>query len=223
MTMGKWKLRLSSTAFFMLSTLLVLACKNGQARKSEQQIVAISPSDTSRLDTATFAAGCFWCVEAQLKELRGVDTVISGYTGGHVKKPTYKQVSEGTTGHAEAVRIIYKPSQISYDELLEAFFLSHDPTQLNRQGNDVGTQYRSAIFYHDATQKDKALMYIKRLNDGQVYSGKVVTEVKALGPFYVAEDYHQDYYALNPGQAYCQYVIKPKMDKFRKIFQAKLR
>ena len=153
-----------------------------------------------RTDTATFAAGCFWCVEVQFQQLAGVDTVISGYTGGQVPSPSYKEVCTGTTGHAEACNIIYDPSRISYDELLSAFFTAHDPTQLNRQGNDIGTQYRSAVFYHNAGQKEKAEYYIKKLNDEKAYPNDIVTEVAPYREFYVAEDYHQNYYNLNPNQ-----------------------
>lgn len=174
-------------------------------------------------DTATFAAGCFWCVEAQFQQLAGVTAVISGYTGGHVVNPSYSQVCTGKTGHAEACNIVYDPNIISYDELLQAFFIAHDPTQLNRQGADVGTQYRSAIFYHNAQQKARAQFYIKRLNQEKVYAGKIVTQLAAYGPFYKAEDYHVDYYKNNQEQPYCQLVVKPKLDKFKKVFKAKLK
>lgn len=174
-------------------------------------------------DTATFAAGCFWCVEEQFKQLRGVLSVTSGYTGGKTENPDYEEVSSGTTGHAEACNIVYDPSVISYGELLEAFFTAHDPTQLNRQGNDIGTQYRSAIFYHDSEQQKLALFYIKRLNEEKAYPTKVVTVVVPYKVFYKAEDYHQNYYENNKEQPYCRYVIAPKLDKFRKVFKEKLR
>ncbi|HEY5461688.1 MAG TPA: peptide-methionine (S)-S-oxide reductase MsrA [Hanamia sp.] len=174
-------------------------------------------------DTATFAAGCFWCTEEQFKQLRGVESVVSGYTGGHVKNPTYEEVCTGTTGHAEASNIIYDPAQISYDELLAAFFTMHDPTQLNRQGNDVGTQYRSAIFFHNATQKEKAVYYIDKLNKVKAYKNKIVTEVVPFTVFYKAENYHQDFYNKNPEQPYCKYVIQPELEKFRKVFKDKLK
>jgi peptide-methionine (S)-S-oxide reductase len=177
----------------------------------------------TKRDTATFAAGCFWCTEAQFKELKGVESVTSGFTGGHVKNPSYEEVCTGTTGHAEATNIIYDPSQITYDELLEAFFTMHDPTQLNRQGNDVGTQYRSAIFYHNAMQKAKAIYYIEHLNKVKAYKNKIVTEVKPYTVFYKAEDYHQDFYNKNPNQHYCKYVIQPELEKFRKVFKDKLK
>jgi len=196
------------------------AAESAKRRQPSPQDVTVMNKET---DTATFAAGCFWCVEAQFKQLQGVDTVISGYTGGSVANPTYKQVCSGHTGHAEAVNIIYHPKEISYDALLAAFFVAHDPTQLNRQGNDVGTQYRSAIFYHNKEQQDKALFYIKRLNDEKAYNKPIVTEVKKYGHFYIAEDYHQDYYRLNKEVPYCQFVIAPKLDKFKKVFKDKLK
>ena len=175
------------------------------------------------LKVATFAAGCFWCVEAQFQQLKGVIKVTSGFTGGHLANPTYEQVSTGTTGHAEACNIVFDPSQITYDELIEAFFTAHDPTQLNRQGNDVGTQYRSAIFYHNSAQKQKADYYIAKLNSEKVYKNKIVTQVAPYGPFYRAEDYHQNFYNKNPNQQYCKYVIQPELEKFRKVFKDKLK
>jgi peptide-methionine (S)-S-oxide reductase len=178
---------------------------------------------SKNIDTATFATGCFWCTEAKFQQLKGVKKVISGYAGGHVANPTYKQVCTGTTGHAEACNIIYDPSVISYDELLAAFFVAHDPTQLNRQGNDVGTQYRSAIFYHNAAQKQKADYYIGRLNAEKAYKNKIVTEVTPYHVFYKAEDYHQDYFNQNGNQPYCKYVIQPELDKFKKVFKDKLK
>ncbi|HEY0246138.1 MAG TPA: peptide-methionine (S)-S-oxide reductase MsrA [Mucilaginibacter sp.] len=176
-----------------------------------------------KLDTATFATGCFWCTEAKFKELNGVKTVVSGFTGGHVANPTYRQVCTGSTGHAEACNIVYDPSKISYDELLAAFFVAHDPTQLNRQGNDVGTQYRSAIFYHNAAQKEKAAYYIGKLNTEKAYKGKVVTQLAPYTVFYKAEDYHQNYFAQNSSQPYCKNVIQPELEKFRKVFKDKLK
>jgi peptide-methionine (S)-S-oxide reductase len=176
-----------------------------------------------KMDTATFAAGCFWCTEAQFSQLKGVKEVISGFAGGHVKNPTYEEVCTGTTGHAEACNIIYDPSVISYDELLEAFFTAHDPTQLNRQGNDVGTQYRSAIFYHNAAQEKKADYYIKKLNEAKAYKNNIVTEVTPYKVFYKAENYHQAFYENNPEQHYCKFVIQPEVERFRKVFKDKLK
>jgi peptide-methionine (S)-S-oxide reductase len=181
------------------------------------------PSSKTTIDTATFATGCFWCTEAKFKQLKGVKNVVSGFTGGHVANPTYEQVSTGTTGHAEACNIFYDPSQITYDELIAAFFVAHDPTQLNRQGNDVGTQYRSAIFYHNKAQKQKAEYYIAKLNDEKAYKNKIVTQVTPYGAFYKAEGYHQDFYNKNPNNQYCKYVIQPELEKFRKVFKDKLK
>lgn len=178
---------------------------------------------TALVDTATFAGGCFWCTEAQFQQLAGVDTVISGYIGGTVANPSYKQVSTDRTGHAEAINVIYQPEAISYDELLEAFFTSHDPTQLNRQGADIGTQYRSAIFYHDDEERQKAEYYIRRLTDEKVYDQPIVTTLEPYKAFYIAEDDHQNYFNLNPEQAYCQYVIVPKLEKFKKVFAERLK
>ena len=177
----------------------------------------------AHLDTATFATGCFWCTESKFQQLNGVVQVVSGFSGGHVANPSYEQVCTGTTGHAEACNIIYDPSKITYDELIEAFFVAHDPTQLNRQGNDVGTQYRSAIFYHNAAQKQKADYYIAKLNEEKAYKAKIVTEVVPYKVFYKAENYHQNYYNLNSEKPYCKYVIQPELEKFKKVFKDKLK
>ena len=174
-------------------------------------------------DTATFAAGCFWCVEAQFKELKGVQAVISGFTGGKVPHPTYKEVCTGLTGHAEACNIIYDPSVISFKQLLAAFFVAHDPTSLNRQGADEGTQYRSAIFYHNQQQKQLAEAVIQALNREKAYDKPIVTEVTPYTVFYKAEDYHQNYYDQNKQVPYCQLVIKPKLEKFRAVFKSQLK
>lgn len=174
-------------------------------------------------DTATFGTGCFWCTEALFQQLDGVLKATSGYSGGHVKNPTYKAVCEGTTGHAEVLQIIYDPAKISFDELLRAFWESHDPTSLNRQGNDVGTQYRSAIFYHNAEQQRKAEEYKAALDKSKAYDKPIVTEISPYTEFYVAENYHQNYYNNNGSQPYCQYVIRPKLEKFNKVFKDKLK
>src|SRR5690606_8608992 len=162
-------------------------------------------------------AGCFWCVEALFQQLNGVQAVVSGYTDGHVVNPSYKEVCTGTTGHAEACNIIYDPALISFEELLAAFFTAHDPTQLDRQGNDIGTQYRSGIYYHNESQKELAEFYIKKLNEAQAYKSPVVTKVKPATVFYVAENYHQDYYKQNGNEGYCRLVIQPKLEKFKKV------
>ena len=174
-------------------------------------------------DTATFATGCFWCTEAKFKELRGVIKVTSGFSGGHTKNPSYEEVCTGTTGHAEVCDIVFDPKQITFDELLEAFFTAHDPTHLNRQGNDVGTQYRSAIFYHSPVQKQKAEYYIKKINEAKAYPNPVVTQVTPFTVFYKAEGYHQDYFSRNGNVPYCKYVIQPEVEKFKKVFASKLK
>ena len=174
-------------------------------------------------DTATFGTGCFWCTEAVFQELNGVQKVMSGYSGGKIVNPTYEQVSTKTTGHAEVIQIVYDPKEISFDELLEVFWQVHDPTTLNRQGADVGPQYRSAIFYHNEEQKQKSENYKAELNKSGAFNSQIVTEVSPFKAFYVAENYHQDFYNNNPNYGYCSYVIKPKLDKFRKVFKDKLR
>lgn len=174
-------------------------------------------------DTATFGAGCFWCVEAVFQQLEGVLKVTSGYSGGHVKNPTYEQVCEKNTGHVEVTQIVFDPSKISFDELLEVFWKTHDPTTPNQQGNDVGPQYRSAIFYHNQQQKRLAEGYKKSLDQAGAWDRPIVTTIEPLKEFYEAEDYHQDYYNSNPNQMYCRYVIQPKLEKFQKVFKDKLK
>ncbi len=171
---------------------------------------------------ATFGAGCFWCVEAVFQRLDGVTKVESGYMGGSTKNPTYKEVCTGQTGHVEVTRITYNPQKISFEELLEVFWKTHDPTTLNRQGNDVGTQYRSVVFYHDANQKALAEKYKGELNNAHVFNGPIVTAIEPAQEFYVAEDYHQNYFNQNGSQPYCQMVVRPKVEKFEKVFKDKL-
>jgi len=207
--------------FILFMLICVLSGLSAQAHFGRSVLSA--NEDVIRADTATFASGCFWCVEAKFSQLKGVLQVTSGYTGGHVKNPSYAQVCSGNTGHAEACNIIYDPNQISFDELLEAFFLSHDPTQLNRQGNDVGTQYRSAIFYHNAKQKERVTYYLQKLAQQKIYKNPIVTELTAFNKFYKAEGYHQGYYNKNSNDSYCRLVIQPEMEKFKKIFKSKLR
>ena len=176
-----------------------------------------------KLETATFGGGCFWCVEAIFQDLKGVKSVKSGYAGGHVKNPSYKEVCTGTTGHAEVTQIEFDPSVISYDDLLYVFWRTHDPTTLNRQGADVGTQYRSVIFYHDEKQKEVAEKSKKETDASGLYPNPIVTQIEPFTNFYEAEDYHQDYYNLNPNQPYCRLVIDPKVQKFKKQFKEKLK
>lgn len=176
-----------------------------------------------QIDTATVGGGCFWCTEAQLEQLNGVLSVTSGYAGGTTVNPTYKEVCTGLTGHAEVIQLTFDPSVITFDEILAAFWQAHDPTQLNRQGNDVGTQYRSVIFYRNEEQRKIAADYIQKLNDEKAYNQPVVTKLEPLAVFYKGEDYHQDYYNQNQTQGYCQFVIQPKLDKFKKVFKDKLK
>ena len=176
-------------------------------------------ADDKPMAKATFAGGCFWCTEAVYKEIKGVKEVTSGYIGGKNPNPTYKQVCTGLTGHAEAVEIEYDPDLVPYEKLLEVFFATHDPTTLNRQGADVGTQYRSGVFYHDDEQKQIAEKVIERLNVARVFPQRIVTEVTEASTFYPAEDYHQDYFENNPFQPYCQAAVSPKVAKVRKVFK----
>jgi peptide-methionine (S)-S-oxide reductase len=182
-----------------------------------------SPSTQAGREVATLGGGCFWCLEAVFDDLKGVEQVESGYAGGTVPNPTYRQVCNGTTGHAEVVQVAFDPQQISFKEILEVFFATHDPTTLNRQGADIGTQYRSAVFYHSPEQRATAEQVIKDLNAAQIWDAPIVTEVVPLQAFYVAEDYHQEYFQQNPNQPYCRAVVAPKVAKFRKQFLERLK
>ncbi|MCF6212430.1 MAG: peptide-methionine (S)-S-oxide reductase MsrA [Flavobacteriaceae bacterium] len=183
----------------------------------------VNPQNDNITSTATFAGGCFWCTEAIFEQLKGVKSVISGYSGGNIKNPAYREVVTGRTGHAEAIQISYDPKVISYTELLDVFFSTHNPTTLNRQGYDVGTQYRSVIFYHNNTQKEEAKKMIRDLTKAEVYDAKIVTEVNPFKAFYKAEDYHQDYYDNNKTQPYCENVINPKLRKFLEKYTSKIK
>ena len=207
-----------------MKSLLLVVCAVALLLVGSTAVQAQKPEKTKpKKEIATLAGGCFWCLEAVYVELKGVDKVVSGYSGGTVANPTYKQVTSGTTGHAEVVQITFDPQIITYKELLEVFFTIHDPTSLNRQGADIGTQYRSAIYYHSPEQQATAEKVIADLTAAQIWKNKIVTEVTKLDVFYKAEDYHQNYYALNPDQAYCRMVIEPKVIKFRKQFLPKLK
>ena len=195
-----------------------VACSNTNDKSS-----GMESQSKNNNEVATFGAGCFWCVEAVFQSLNGVDKVISGYSGGHVKNPSYREVCAGTTGHAEVCQIYFDSNVISFEELLEVFWSTHDPTTLNRQGNDVGTQYRSSIFYHNESQKVLAEEYKVALDASEAFPNPIVTEIVPFETFYEAEDYHQEYFDLNPNQPYCTYVIQPKMEKFRKVFADKLK
>lgn len=180
-------------------------------------------NSTAQTETATFGAGCFWCVEAVFQNLDGVESVHSGFSGGNSPNPTYKEICTGTTGHAEVCQIVYNPQKVSYETLLEAFWGTHDPTTLNRQGNDVGTQYRSVIFYHNESQKKTAEEYKAQLDKSGTWDKPIVTEIAEFSKFYPAGDYHNNYYNRNGEQSYCQFVIRPKVEKFKKQFKDKLK
>jgi peptide-methionine (S)-S-oxide reductase len=200
----------------------LLACNS----EKNYQVMSTAFTNTSmdKVDTATFGTGCFWCTEAVFEQLKGVLKVTSGYAGGHVKNPTYTEVCSGETGHAECIQVVYEPAKISYDELLQVFFEVHDPTSLNRQGADEGTQYRSVIFYHNPEQKQKAAYYKEELNKSGAYDKKIVTEIAAMEKFYPAENYHQEYYQNNKNtNPYCAVVIRPKLEHFQKVFAKKLK
>ena len=208
-----------------LSALLLLALTScGQRPAADaNKGMTTDKKEQSGLQVATFGNGCFWCTEAIFQRLNGVEKVVSGYTGGKVKNPTYKEVCSGLTGHAEVIQITYDPKKISFDELLEVFWKTHDPTTLNRQGADEGTQYRSAVFYHNEEQKQLATEYRKKLDASGAFDNPIVTEITASTEFYPAEDYHQNYFNLNGNAPYCSYVIQPKIEKFEKVFKSKLK
>ncbi|OIO09307.1 MAG: peptide-methionine (S)-S-oxide reductase [Flavobacteriaceae bacterium CG1_02_35_72] len=201
--------------------ILIVSLINIHAQNSKK--MTLNTTYNNSIATATFAGGCFWCTEAIFQELDGVKSVVSGFTGGTVKNPAYREVVTGRTGHAEAIRITYDPNKISYKELLAVFFSTHNPTTLNRQGYDEGTQYRSAIFYHNESQKKEAELEIATLTAAKVFDSEIVTEVKPFNVFYLAEDYHQDYYSNNKSQPYCQNVINPKLQKFLKKYHSKIK
>lgn len=207
--------------YFLWIALAVAACNSNAKETQERMSTAGIHSDS--LETATFGAGCFWCVEAVFQRLDGVESVKSGYSGGHVDHPSYRQVCEGTTGHAEVIQITFDPSRISYEDLLYVFWRTHDPTTLNRQGNDSGPQYRSAIFYHSEVQRLAAEKSKKETDEAHVWPDPIVTEITAFGKFFKAEDYHQNYYNDNRDQPYCRFVIDPKIQKLKKDFKDKLK
>lgn len=205
--------------YLIILLILFAGCK---AAENNTKLEAASLKNKN-LQIATFGSGCFWCTEAIYERLEGVYSVRSGYSGGTKQNPTYEEVCTGKTGHAEVIQIEYDPSEISYDEILEVFWQTHDPTTLNRQGADVGTQYRSVIFYHNDEQKEKAERYKKELDKSGAWDKPIVTEIAPFEKFYAAEDYHQDYYEKNPYQGYCSFVIAPKLEKFEKVFGQKLK
>jgi len=222
------------SAAALLALLTSLGCGNfassqdGASSKNRSNSPIREASDKSMdgktdLKLATFGNGCFWCTEAIFQRLNGVEKVMPGYSGGHVENPTYEQVCTGTTGHAESIQITYDPAKISYDALLEVFWKTHDPTTKNRQGNDIGPQYRSVVFYHDPGQKKLAESYKARLETEKIWDRPIVTEIEPFSKFWPAEDYHRNYYSNNPSKGYCALVITPKIEKFKKIFRERLK
>ena len=209
------------TALSLVTGLFSCAQPNNAKIKSMDNNTTLN-ADT-KTDTATFGTGCFWCTEAIFQQVDGVLKVTSGYAGGQTENPTYKEVCTGTTGHAECLNVIYDSSKVTFDELLEIFWQVHDPTTLNRQGADAGTQYRSAIFYHNDEQKAKAEKYKAELDKSGAWDNPIVTTLEPFTKFYAAEDYHQNYYNDNKEQGYCQFVIRPKVEKFQKVFKSKLK
>ncbi len=202
-------------AFIAVAGLFAFANKSVKPSQAETKPTTMS----EEYKKATFGGGCFWCTEAVFQRVQGVKQVVSGYAGGHVENPTYRQVTTGTTGHAEVIQVTYDPSEVAYEKLLEIFFRTHNPTTLNRQGNDIGPQYRSIILYEDSEQKDLAGSVKKELDSAEIWDDPIVTEIKPLDIFYEAEDYHQDYFNRNSDQAYCQVMIVPKIEKFKKLFE----
>jgi peptide-methionine (S)-S-oxide reductase len=210
-----------------VTSLIFLIIGNSCAQKSktikDKNMTKETTADKSGLQLATFGSGCFWCTEAIFQNVEGVEKVESGYSGGSVTNPTYKEVCSGLTGHAEVTQLTYDPKKVSYDELLEVFWKTHDPTTLNKQGADTGTQYRSAIFYHNDEQKKLAESYKVKLDNSGAFDRPIVTEITPFSVFYKAEDYHQNYFNLNGNAPYCSYVIQPKIEKFKKVFKDKLK
>ena len=209
----------------ILLLMTIFACTRREQLHTTVPVAEHLQASTNQMnnETAILGNGCFWCTEAIFQQLNGVVSVQSGYRGGHVENPTYEEVCEKTTGHAEAIKVVYDPSKISFDELLEVFWQTHDPTTLNRQGNDVGPQYRSVVFYMNEEQKKKAEFYKEKLGKSGAFDSPIVTAIEPYKNFYVAENYHQNYYKLNGSQPYCYFVIRPKMEKFQKVFASKLK
>lgn len=209
----------------LLLAMVTLSCQSKENPKEATAHINTGEikMENKKTETAIFAGGCFWCTEAFFTDLKGVEKVVSGYIGGKTENPTYKEVCSGYSGHAEAIQITFNPDEVAYEDLLEIFFATHDPTTLNRQGADVGTQYRSEIFYTSDVQKTSAENFIKLLTDQNIFEKKIVTKISAASKFYPAEDYHQDYYAQNANQPYCQAVIAPKLAKLQKNYKSKLK
>ncbi|MBX2962901.1 MAG: peptide-methionine (S)-S-oxide reductase MsrA [Cyclobacteriaceae bacterium] len=207
----------------MRTTIIALLLSVAGVSWAQQKAMHNTSIMQNNLELATFGSGCFWCTEAVFQRVKGVEKVVSGYSGGKVKNPSYKEVTSGLTGHAEVIQLSYNPSIISFEALLEIFWGTHDPTTLNRQGADVGTQYRSVIFYHNDEQKRLSEHYKQKLDTSGAFEKPIVTEITAFTSFYPAEDYHQNYYNLNGNAPYCSYVIQPKLEKFKKVFESRLK
>ena len=207
----------------LISTVLSFFSCGNKTQLTDKKMEVKKEIMNDSVQVATFAGGCFWCTEAVFLEVKGVEKIVSGFTGGFIKNPAYREVCNETTGHAEGIQITFNPKEVAYEDLLEIFFATHDPTTLNKQGADVGTQYRSAIFYHSQEQKIKATAYIQLIEKEKLYANPIVTQIEEAGVFYLAEDYHQNYYNQNKEQGYCQYVIAPKLDKLRKYYKSKLK
>ena len=217
------KINLTPLYFIALLTGILFLYNSEETDNNKIMAEGKYMNNSENLQTATFGSGCFWCTEAIFEKLEGVESVVSGYSGGSVENPTYNQVTTGKTGHAEVTQIKFNPDIISYEELLEVFWKTHDPTTLNRQGADVGTQYRSAVFYHNEKQKELAEKYKNKLEEAGIFKDPIVTEVTKFDKFYAAEDYHQNYYEANKNQPYCAFVITPKLEKFQEVFSDKIK
>lgn len=207
----------------LVSTVLSFFSCGNKTQLTDKKMEVKKEIMNDSVQVATFAGGCFWCTEAVFLEVKGVEKIVSGFTGGFIKNPAYREVCNETTGHAEGIQITFNPKEVAYEDLLEIFFATHDPTTLNKQGADVGTQYRSTIFYHSKEQKEQAEKYIQLIEKEKLYANPIVTQIEEAGVFYLAEDYHQNYYNQNREQGYCQYVIAPKLDKLRKYYKSKLK
>jgi peptide-methionine (S)-S-oxide reductase len=222
--MNRFKQKFKIAVTLVAAIFFASACaQNDQTKNKMEDKASTNNTTATNIDTATFGAGCFWCVEAVFQRLNGVISIESGYSGGSIKNPAYREVCMGTTGHAEVCRILFDKTKVSFDELLEVFWKTHDPTTLNQQGNDIGTQYRSVVFYHNDEQKKLAEKYKEEINKSGAYPNPIVTEISPLINYYKAEDYHQNYFNQNGQEGYCRYVIQPKVEKFEKIFKNKLK
>ncbi len=218
----KVQIKYTIAATLFTAIFFTLGCSQTNSQQ-KNTIMETIPENSSTIDTVTFGSGCFWCVEAVFQQLKGVIKVTSGYSGGEVKNPAYREVCNGTTGHAEVCQIVFDKTKIKFEDLLEVFWKTHDPTTLNRQGNDAGTQYRSAIFYHNPHQKELAEKYKTELGKSGAFDNPITTEITACKNFYAAEDYHQNYFLQNGSEPYCRFVIQPKVEKFEKVFKDKMK